>query len=56
MDPPKNEDIKDDEEESEQHGDKKDTSKQLPQDWIVTKEYLLDNILRDIKKSKHVFI
>lgn len=49
--PPKDEDIKDDEEESEHKDDKKGTSNQLPQDWNVIKDYLLDKPSRYIKKG-----
>lgn len=46
VDPPQDENIKDDEE-----NNKQETSNQLPQDWIFRKNHLLDNILENVKKG-----
>ena len=51
VDPPKDEDINDDKEESEHGDDKHETSNQLPQYWIITKDHLLDKILGDTKRG-----
>lgn len=48
--PPKNVDIKYDKVEREQEGDIQDTSTDFPQESIVAKDHLLDNILGDIKR------
>lgn len=51
VDPPKDEDINDDKKENEHKDDKHETSNQLSQYWVVTKDHPLDNILGDIKKG-----
>lgn len=52
-DPPcrKDEDINEDKEESLHEDDKQETSKQLPLDWIIPKDHLLDQIQGDIKRG-----
>lgn len=46
----KDEDIKEDKEETLHEYDKQEALNQLPQDWTTVKAHMLDQILGDIKK------
>lgn len=47
----KDEGIKEDEEEKLHKDEKQETLNQLPQDWIISKDHMLDQILRDMKRG-----
>lgn len=49
--PPKDEEINKDKVEISHEDYKQETSNQIPQDWTIAKDHLLDKMLEDIKRG-----